>query len=137
MNIYLDIDSILFAGGRTLANHADTFLHAVIMKYPDATYWLTPNDEVRRDEAKMLLTSLLKPETVALVGKIKVAEWNSTASDAIDFTQNFLWFGNELWPEDLKALEQHEAVERFILVDLAKEPDILEKLAEVVANSAA
>lgn len=136
MNIYLEIDSILLVNGR-LANHADAFLQAVMMKYPDATYWLTPNDKVRRDEVGKLLTSQLKPETAALLDKIKVAEWNGVASDAIDFKQDFLWFGNELWQEDLKALEKHDVIERFILVDLAKEPDILEGLANTVANSAA
>ena len=43
----------------------------------------------------------------------------------------------ELWQEDIKALEKHDVIERFILVDLAKEPDILEGLANTVANSAA
>ena len=84
-----------------------------------------------------MLTSQLKPETAALLDKIKMAYWHDTESDAIDFKQDFLWFGNDLWPEDLKALEKHEAVERFILVDFAKDPDILQKLAEVVANSPA
>jgi hypothetical protein len=137
MNIYLEIDSVLLVNGETLANHADAFLQAIMMKYPDATYWLTPNDKVRRDEVGKLLTSQLKPETAALLDKIKVAEWNGVASDAINFKQDFLWFGNELWQEDLKALEKHDVIERFILVDLAKEPDILEGLANTVANSAA
>ncbi len=134
MKIYLDIDSILLVDGRTLANHVDTFLQAILKKYPDATYWLTPNSNTSSGETKRLLSVQLKPETVSQLDKIKIVEWRDTASQAVDFKHDFLWFGNELWPEDLKTLEQHEVVERFILVDLAKHPDILQELAQVVTN---
>jgi hypothetical protein len=135
MNIYLNIESVLLVSGSTLANHADGFLRAVLAKYPDATYWLTPNDEVSRDKTKTLLASQLKPETTALLDEVKVAQWSGTESEAVDFKQDFLWFGNELWPEDLKALERHEVVERFVLIDLDKNPDILQELTKVITDS--
>lgn len=135
MNIYLNIEGILLVNGGTLANHADAFLQAVLTKYPDATYWLTPNDEARREKTKALLTSQLKPETAGLLDKIKVAQWSGAESEAVNFEQDFLWFGNELWPEDLKALEKHEVTERFILIDLDKNPDILQGLTKVITDS--
>ena len=135
MNIYLDIDGVLLANESSAANYADEFLQAILEKYPDSTYWLTTHNWQGENRAKDVLAPHLKLETVALLDKVKPSEWNNLKTDAIDFERDFLWFDDNLWPQELKVLEKREAIEHFIIVDLNKDPDILQKLTQVIKNS--
>lgn len=135
MNIYLDIDGVLLVNDSNAANHADEFLRAVIEKYPESTYWLTTHNRKGENRAKEVLTPHLKPVTVDLLDKVKPSEWKYLKTDAIDFDQDFLWFDDDLWPNELSVLERHEALQNFMMVDLQKDPDILKKLAEVIEKS--
>lgn len=116
------------------APHVDDFLQAILHKYPNSTHWLTTHNQVELQRAKTALRLQLKPETLALLDKIKLLAWRELKTDAIDFEQDFLWFDDDLWPEELNALEKHEAVERFIMVDLEKDPDMLQKLTQVILS---
>lgn len=135
MNIYLDIDGVLLANDKEASRYADEFLHAVLKKYPDSTYWLTTHNWKGENRAKEILAPHLKPETVALLDQIKHSEWGELKTDAIDFEQDFLWFDDDLWPNELTVLERHEAVQNFMMVDLQKDPDLLKKLTQVIENS--
>lgn len=132
MNIYLDIDGVLLVNETHAANYADEFLQAVLEKYPDSTYWLTTHNWRGENRTKEVLSPYLKPETVKLLNKIKPSEWGELKTDAIDFDQDFLWFDDDLWPDELKALEKNKALEQYVMVDLQKDPDMLQKLAEVI-----
>lgn len=135
MNIYLDIDGVLLANESNAANYADEFLKAVIEKYPESTYWLTTHNWKGENRAKEVLAPHLKPETVDLLDRVKPSEWKDLKTDAIDFDQDFLWFDDDLWPNELNVLERHEALQNFMMVDLQKDPDMLKKLAEVIEKS--
>lgn len=134
-NIYLDIDGVLLANENNAAQYADEFLQAILEKYPDSTYWLTTHNWNGENRTREVLAPYLKPETVALLDKIKESEWNELKTDAINFDEDFLWFDDDLWPDELKALEKHEATEQFILVKLDEDPEILKKLTQVVKAS--
>ena len=135
MNIYLDIDGVLLANESNAANYADEFLKAIIEKYPESTYWLTTHNWKGENRAKEVLAPHLKPETVDLLDRVKPSEWKDLKTDAIDFDQDFLWFDDDLWPNELNVLERHEALQNFMMVDLQKDPDMLKKLAEVIEKS--
>jgi len=135
MNIYLDIDGVLLANENHAANYADEFLQTIINRYPDSTYWLTTHNWRGENRAKDVLAPYLKQETVNLLDKIKPTEWDELKTDAIDFEHDFLWFDDDLWPDELDVLEKHEAAEQFILVNLDKDPDMLMRLAEVVKTN--
>lgn len=136
MNIYLDIDGVLLANENNAAPHADEFLRTILAIYPDSTYWLTTHNWKGENRAKDVLAPHLKPETVRLLDKVKSSEWGEFKTDAIDFNEDFLWFDDDLWPEELKVLEAHDAVEQFMMVDLDKDPDMLQKLTEVIRANA-
>jgi hypothetical protein len=136
MNIYLDIDGVLLANENNAAPYADEFLQTILVTYPDSTYWLTTHNWKGENRAKDVLAPHLKPETVLLLDKIKPSEWGEFKTDAIDFNEDFLWFDDDLWPEELKVLEAHDAVEQFMMVDLDKDPDMLQKLTEVIRANA-
>lgn len=135
MNIYLDIDGVLLANESNAANYADEFLKAIIEKYPESTYWLTTRNWKGENRAKEVLAPYLNPETVDLLDRVKPSEWKDLKTDAIDFDQDFLWFDDDLWPNELNVLERHEALQNFMMVDLKKDPNMLKKLAEVIEKS--
>lgn len=134
-NIYLDINGVLLVDENHAANYADEFLQTILEAYPNSTYWLTTHNWNGENRAKAVLTPYLKSETVKLLDKIKTTKWTERKTDAIDFDEDFLWFDDDLWPDELKALEEHEAAEQFILVKLNKDPDMLKKLAEVIKTN--
>lgn len=136
MNVYLDIDGVLLANENHAANYADEFLQAILEKYPDSTYWLTTHNWNGENRAKEVLAPYLKSETVQLLDKIKPTKWHELKTDAINFDDDFLWFDDDLWPEELKALEEHEAAEQFVLVKLDEDPDMLKKLTDVIKANA-
>lgn len=132
MNIYLDIDGVLLANESNAASHADEFLQHVLNKYPDSTHWLTTHNWRGENRAIEVLSPVLKPETVELLKKIKPTEWGELKTDAINFEEDFLWFDDDLWPDELKVLEQNNATGRMVMIDLNKDPEILKKLIQVV-----
>lgn len=132
MNIYLDIDGVLLANESNASPYADEFLQAVLKEYPDSTYWLTTHNWKGENRAKTVLTPHLRPETVLLLDKVKPTVWGELKTDGIDFSQKFLWLDDDLWPDELKALEAHDATHNFIMIDLSKDPDQLKTIIDLL-----
>lgn len=135
MNIYLDIDGVLLTNENKAANYADEFIRAVLKRYPDSTYWLTTHVWRNEHRVNEVLAPYLEPETVSMLDSIKPTEWGELKTDAIDFEQDFLWFDDDLWPNEMIVLERNEALHNFMMVDLQKDPDMLKKLTEVIEKS--
>lgn len=132
MNIYLDIDGVLLANENNAARYADEFLQHILTKYPDSTYWLTTHNWRGENRAIEVLSPTLKPETTELLKKIKPTKWGELKTDAINFEEDFLWFDDDLWPDELKVLEENNSTGRMVMIDLNKDPEILKKLIKVV-----
>lgn len=132
MNIYLDIDGVLLINDKNAAPHADKFLQHVINKYPNSTYWLTTHNWQGENRAKTVLSPYLNPETVTLLDNVKPSEWKELKTDAIDFSKDFLWFDDDLWPDELAVLEENNATGNFIMIDLNKDPNMLESLIKAI-----
>ncbi len=132
MNVYLDIDGVLLANENNAANYADEFLQAVLAAYPDSTYWLTTHNWRGENRTKEVLAPHLRPETVPLLDKIKPSVWNEMKTDGINFSEKFIWLDDDLWEDELKVLERHNATDNFILIDLQKNPNQLKDIAEII-----
>lgn len=110
MNIYLDIDGVLLADTATPAEYANEFIQLVLSKYPDSIYWLTTHVWNGENVISHSLAPYPEPETQALLGKIKPTKWGQWKTDAIDFNQPFLWFDDDLYPEEREVLLQNDAL---------------------------
>lgn len=132
MNIYLDTDGVLLANENHAANYADDFLQAVLAAYPDSTYWLTTHNWRGENRTKEVLAPHLRPETLPLLDKIKPSVWNEMKTDGINFSEKFIWLDDDLWQDELKVLERHNATDNFILIDLQKDPDQLKTIADLL-----
>jgi len=128
MNVYLDIDGVLLANEVHAAAGADEFLRTVIQKYPESTYWLTTHCWRGENRCIEILSPVLQAETVALLPKIKPTEWGDLKTDAINFGQQFLWFDDDLLPDEAKALEQRHVSDSYVPVDLQTQPGQLLEL---------
>ena len=128
MNIYLDIDGVLLADVRTPSRYANEFIQAAVTKYPDSTYWLTTHVWRGEHVISYSLAPYVQPETQALLEKIKPTEWDEYKTDGIDFTQPFLWFDDDLFDEERNVLEERNALDSHVMVDLASNPDQLREL---------
>ena len=132
MNIYLDIDGVLLANETHAANFADELLQEVLRQYPDSTHWLTTHNWRGKNRAKEVLAPHLRAETVPLLDKIKPTVWNEMKTDGINFSEKFIWLDDDLWEDELKVLEKHNATGNFILIDLKKNPNQLKDIAEII-----
>lgn len=127
MNIYLDIDGVLLANDLSPANHAHEFLEYVIRNFPDSTYWLTTHCQGDANVPIQHVGHLFEDKTVELMRKIKPTTWDLAKTRAIDFSQPFLWFDDDLFYEENQDLLENNALDNWIKVDLRKDPDALQK----------
>lgn len=125
MDIYLDIDGVLLANDLTPANYAKEFLQKVLGEYPDTTYWLTTHCQGDASVPVQHIGHLFDAETVDLMQKIKPTSWDLAKTNAIDFSKPFLWFDDGLFFEEKQTLLENNALDNWIEVDLAKNPNQL------------
>jgi hypothetical protein len=126
-NIYLDIDGVLLANNLQPANHASEFLKLVLTRYPETTYWLTTHCRGDASVPISHIGHLFEPDIVELIRKIKPTSWDLAKTRAIDFTQPFLWFDDDLFYEERQDLLEHGVLENWIEVNLTKDKDQLAK----------
>ncbi len=132
MNIYLDIDGVLLVNEQFASNGADEFLQSILNKYPDSTYWLTTHCWRGENRAVEILTPVLKPETIQLLAKVKPTQWGQYKTDAIDFSQPFMWFDDDLFDEERSVLVQHDALDSLVAIDLHQNPNQLRELLDKI-----
>jgi len=128
MNIYLDIDGVLLANEKSLAPFAEEFLNIILDRYPNTTCWLTTHCWRGENRAAEVLSPYLSTELADRIRQIQPTEWGEAKTDAIDFSQPFLWFDDDLYPAEKDALEANDAIDSWIKVDLTKDPDRLKYL---------
>jgi len=134
MNIYLDIDELLQLEDYNTISLADQFLEAVCAEYPDSTYWLvaTSNKSINGDTGEKDIS--FRPSTKRLLENFTKLEWQHLKTDVINFDEDFLWFGTDLWPEELQVLEDHDALEQFIRVG-NDDPNVFQKLTAAIKDN--
>lgn len=130
MNIFLDIDGVILANDKNGAKYVHEFLQHITSKYPDNTYWLTTHVHGNAETAVERLKLVLEPRTIDLLHNIKATDWDIAKTEAIDFSQPFLWFDDDLYPDEREDLVKHNALSSWIEVDLAKNENHLKVLSD-------
>lgn len=126
MNIYLDIDGVLLANDRQTADFAEVFLQYILTRWPNSTYWLTTHCWQGQNRAyEVLAPKLKKQKTIELIKLIKPTEWEHVKTDALNFSQPFLWFDDDLFPEEREVLNHYHALACYRKIDLYKDPSQL------------
>lgn len=133
-NIYLDIDGVLLANESNAAPYAEEFLLYILDNYPGSVYWLTTHCWRGKNRTKEALLPAFSKKVINRLHEIKPTGWNTSKTDAIDFSKPFLWFDDDLYPEEKAKLESHQALHQWIEIDLTKDPNILNKILTNLKN---
>jgi hypothetical protein len=123
LTLYIDIDGVLLANEENLALSAADFIKYAADHFE--VYWLTTHcmngntthaiDYVQRGAANENLRPWLE--------KFKPLTWSLKKTDAINFSKPFLWFDDDCYIGEKMDLWEHDALDSWIEVDLAKHPD--------------
>ncbi len=125
-NIYLDIDGVILANEHHLALHARDFVKHIVTNYP--TYWLTTHCRGDANAAVNHISHFFDDEIIMLLKQIKPTMWDVAKTEAIDFSQPFLWFDDDLYEDEKEELVKNGALDSWIEVDLSKDLDALNSI---------
>lgn len=129
MNIYLDIDGVLLANENHLANYADEFVEYLVNHH--RVYWLTTHCHGDASVPLARFGRLFSERTRTLLKQIMPTKWEYAKTEAIDFSQPFCWFDDDLYPNERAALVSHNALKNWIEIDLVKDPNALYKYMKI------
>ncbi|MEY2665716.1 MAG: hypothetical protein RLZZ480_821 [Candidatus Parcubacteria bacterium] len=134
MNIYLDIDGTMIHEDLTVnsgkpAAGLEEFLIAL---RPHTTYWLTThcrdgNPARAREIMKRVLPDALHPD----IDRILPTTWDMNKTEGIDWSQDFIWFDNDVSEHERAAFPESGPNRHVIEVNLRENPD---QLIEITAD---
>jgi len=130
MNIYLDIDGVLLANDKQMAIGAEELLLYLLDNHE--LYWLTTHVKGDTDWVKRYLSDYFPPTILARLDEIRVTNWDTAKSEGIDFSQPFLWLDDDCYPDERAELEQRGVLENWVEIDLAKDPEQLNKVIDSI-----
>ena len=137
MNLYLDIDGVLLANDKQAALHAEEFIAYAVTQFP--VYWLTTHCRNRGDDPVPMLTRFFAGPTLTHLKHIRPSYWDMMKTEAIDFTQPFLWFDDDLFDEERDSLIRNNAFDSWVEVDLANDETQLQReivrLTDIVSKA--
>jgi len=71
------------------------------------------------------------PESKIYLDKIQATNWDTWKTEAIDFSQDFRWLDDDVYPEELNELSKHNCQNKLISIDLQRNPN---QLIEIVKS---
>lgn len=122
-SLYLDIDGVILTKQGAPALHVVDFLRYVTEHY--RCYWLTTHCDGDATTAFLYLVGRLPAEATQFLEKIQPTKWKLWKTEAIDFSQDFLWLDDTRFEGEQKALAEKGALDKFILIDLKANPNQL------------
>lgn len=122
MNVYLDIDGVLLANELNLSEGAADFIKLVADNFN--VYWLTTHCmDGSPDHAIEYLQRATTEDLRPWLKKFKPVTWSLKKTEAIDFTQPFLWYDDDCFSGERIDLREHGVFNSWIEVNLAKYQD--------------
>ena len=119
INIYLDIDGVILANDKQPALHAEEFIRHLVEHYP--VFWLTTHCRNPGDDPVPTLARFFDAATVERLTSVQPAYWDVLKTEAIDFSQPFLWFDDDPLATEREILAQHGVLDSWVEIDLAKD----------------
>jgi hypothetical protein len=132
MKIYLDIDGVLITSGGKPSPHVYDLLSYLTSSHD--CYWLTTHCRFNDSDSPIRYLEDILPECVPFMKKIKGVSWDVLKTEAIDFDSKFIWLDDYLMQSEEKVLNDHNARDGHIKVNLKKNPDQLMEILEAFEN---
>lgn len=125
MNIYLDIDGVLLDRNGIIADHLEEFLEFMLDNHE--VFWLTTH--CRGGECSAInhigAKNKISPKLHDLLRKVKMTDWITLKTDAIDFLKDFSWIDDYVMDAEKRVLMENNAFLRLHEVSLKGNPDLL------------
>lgn len=122
MNVYLDIDGVLLANELNLSEGAADFIKFAADNF--SVFWLTTHCmDGNPDHAIEYLQRATTEDLRPWLKKFKPVTWSLKKTEAIDFTQPFLWYDDDCFSGERIDLNEHKVFNSWIEVNLAKYQD--------------
>lgn len=128
MNIYLDIYGTLIASSSPIEDR-EALLQYILDNFAGHIYWLTSFSPERI--ANVLEREYKEPLLSRLISEIQYASYGYYKSDAIDFSEAFLWLDDNQSEADYYALKDHGVADSFIQIDPSN-PEMSKKALEII-----
>jgi len=129
-NVYLDVDGVLVLDDLENAGKGALRLGLFLLHIGNLQadgvlkiHWLTTHCRNGSDENVLkYLKTRLDPHDHDLIIRMKIepTSWKELKTEAIDFSKDFLWIDDELFPEELDVLKKNNAENKFVKIDLQK-----------------
>ena len=131
MNIYLDIDGVLLDKHGILANHVEEFLEFMIENHE--VFWLTTHCHGGECDAieHISVKNKISPKLHNLLRKVKMTDWVTLKTDAIDFSKDFSWIDDYVMSAEKGVLMEKNALMRLHEVSLNGNPDLLASMMTI------
>ncbi len=123
MNIYLDIDGVIIGNENQPAYYAEDFIDYLVNTHD--VYWLTTHCRNIGDDPVPMLEKYFDNKTVERLKKIKPTQWDQFKTDAIDFSQPFQWYDDQMFDWEKQILIDKNVYTSWIEIDLAANPEAL------------
>src|SRR3989344_1887287 len=123
MNIYIDIDGVLLTKQEKPAKGLDSFLDYITNNHK--VFWLTTHSRGDAELTANYLSRTFKPAIIKYLEKVKVTNWRTLKTEAIDFNKDFFWLDDYIFDSERKELVEHNSLDSFIKIDLKTNPENL------------
>lgn len=127
MKVYLDIDGVLLDYGENPAKHAAELLDYLVKNHD--VYWLTTHCKGDCIPTQQHLSRYFTDQaTLENLSRIKPTNWDTMKTEAIDFSEPFVWIDDDLFDTEHQTLVNNNATNKVILVELRDDSDALLKV---------
>jgi hypothetical protein len=126
MNIYVDIDGVLLANEENLADGAGEFIKFIAENH--TVYWLTTHCMHGDATWAVKYVNRASDEDLSFwLEKFRPTTRSLKKTEAIDFTQPFIWYDDDLFSGEKADLLENNALNSWYEVNLQKHPNQLQK----------
>lgn len=126
MNVYLDINGVVLTKDHAQAYFLKELLELLLSKHQ--VFWLTTHCQGESESTISYLSQYLDIEMLELTKRIKHTSWKTFKSEAIDFSQKFIWLDDYLMDSEKDVLRKHNVLESWIPIDLKENPKQLQSV---------
>ncbi len=121
MKIYLDIDGTMIHEDLTenYGKPATGLEDFIVALRPYETYWLTTHCTTGDPVQAIRIMKNVLPTTLHIdIDRIKPTVWQDLKTEALDFSSDFIWFDNDIYPAEWEALKKCGPNQYVVEVDL-------------------
>ncbi|MBP6949249.1 MAG: hypothetical protein KBC41_03670 [Candidatus Pacebacteria bacterium] len=128
--VYIDIDGTILNKNGIPAHGATELIQFCVENFD--TYWLTTHCKGDAEVTMKHIKRYFPDASHQYLAKIQATNWGAMKTDALNFSEDFIWFDDYLMQAELQVLEDYGAESNHIMINLEENPYQLEEMLEYV-----